>query len=136
MLKKKEDSPSVATHIGEATKLEGILITDEPVKIDGTILGDVKSTSTVIVGPSGVIDGNLYAKQLYVAGQIKGDATVEGKTQFVAGGYLSGNITSADLVMEMGASIDGMCKTNNHGNEVSKLTAHSTPTLHSSEDLF
>lgn len=127
MLKKRTDTVSLATHIGENTRLEGTLITSEPIKIDGFVAGDIKSSSKVVIGPTGVVEGNLNVKQLYVAGHIKGDVFVEEKTQFVSGGHIKGNISSADFIMEMGASIDGMCRTNNKNNELNQLEEYSTP---------
>ena len=110
---KNKKSACINTIIGVNTTFEGIITTEEPLKVQGTVKGDIRSSGHVIIDSTGYVEGNINAENLYVAGKICGDVNVINKSQFVAGGYLNGNIVSNDITMEIGSSIDGKCKTNN-----------------------
>lgn len=112
---------SIQTIIGSETVFEGTVTTKSPMRVDGVVKGDIDSVNTVIVGSTGEINGTVKANDLYIAGTVNGDVEVSGKTEFVSGGYLHGNLATTDLIMENGASFDGMCKTKNQNNMEQKL---------------
>lgn len=116
-----QSQQSIQTIIGSETVFEGTVTTKSPMRVDGIVKGDIDSVNTVIVGPTGEINGTVKANDLYIAGTINGDVEVTNKTEFVSGGYLHGNLSTMDLIMENGASFDGMCKTQNKKQNEQKL---------------
>ena len=54
---------SSATLISAGTELQGDLKSENDLRIDGTIHGNVSSHARVIVGPTGFVDGNVEGAQ-------------------------------------------------------------------------
>lgn len=116
--KKKSDIPysvssaqSIETIIGEGASFEGTITTRTALRIDGHVKGDIKSTGTVIIGQTGSVEGTVAAMDTFIAGTINGNVTTDGKTEFVAGGFLKGDLNTGLLIIEQGASFEGNCKT-------------------------
>ncbi|MEA4910991.1 MAG: polymer-forming cytoskeletal protein [Oscillospiraceae bacterium] len=101
------------TIIGESTVFEGCVLSSATLRVDGTVKGEIKSKGSVIIGASGRIVGNVAAKELYIAGNIDGNIVVEERTEFAQGGYLHGDMTTKDLLVEQGAAFDGKCNMKN-----------------------
>lgn len=104
---------TIETVVGAGAVFEGTISTQTALRVDGTITGDIKSTGTVIVGADGTVNGTVAAADLLIAGTVEGNVTASGRTEFVPGGYLHGDLTTGDLVIQQGAALDGKCKTNN-----------------------
>jgi cytoskeletal protein CcmA (bactofilin family) len=100
----------VTSIVGPGTEMTGNLSADTTLRIDGYFNGEVKSTDTVIVGEKGRIIGKVTCSFLFVGGTIEGTVVTSEKLQITAGGYINGDITTATLVIDQGASFDGYCK--------------------------
>lgn len=59
--------------IAPGTRVEGSIVSDGGVHIDGEVEGDVIAESHVIVTASGVVRGNVEAREVYVGGRVCGD---------------------------------------------------------------
>ncbi len=68
----KKNYFNVATIITEGTTNIGNLIGNDSIHIDGHIKGDVKVNNVVIIGKSGVVDGNIKAQQVISSGVCNG----------------------------------------------------------------
>lgn len=104
------NSKSIETVIGEGSLFEGTITARSALRVDGAVTGEIKSAGNVIIGASGEVQGTITANQLYIAGTIYGNITVTERTEFVSGGYLKGDITTGDLIVEKGAAFEGNCK--------------------------
>lgn len=75
---KKVEGKLPSTNVGSATivakgsKFSGSLAGNDTVHVDGEIEGDVVVNNTVVVGKSGVVNGNIKAQQVICSGQIDG----------------------------------------------------------------
>ena len=65
--------------IGSGTVVEGKLTTEGSVRIDGTIVGDVVAKADAAIGPMGTLEGKLTAKNISLAGKVKGTITASEK---------------------------------------------------------
>jgi cytoskeletal protein CcmA (bactofilin family) len=97
----------VSTIVGTGTELIGKLNAEKPIRIDGLFNGDIVSTDTVIVGETGKIKGTVKCKYLYVGGIVEGTVETSEKLEIAAGGYINGEISSPNLVIDQGAGFDG-----------------------------
>ena len=71
--KKKADTVStgmINTIIGNNSKIEGVLVASDPTRVDGLLQGEILSKSSVIVGESGVVKGDIRAVEILVAGTV------------------------------------------------------------------
>lgn len=95
------------TVMGDKTRFNGKLETDEPLVIHGRVEGEIKSTSEVEVGESGEVKGTISAKGLVIAGRVTGDCTASDRLEIRASGKLNGGIKAARISIADGAEFKG-----------------------------
>ncbi len=69
----KKNYFNVATIITKGTTTIGNLIGDDSIHIDGHVKGDVKVNNVVIIGKSGIVNGNIKAQQVISSGICNGN---------------------------------------------------------------
>ena len=75
---KSSNEESVAASnsiIGSGTSITGNIETTGDLRIDGTLKGNVCSKAKVLIGPTGVVEGNVYCCQADILGQVTGSLT-------------------------------------------------------------
>ncbi len=98
------------TLIGEGTTVKGDLETQGQVRIDGDLIGSLKTNTQVIVSGSGRVKGNIQGRDIVIGGVIKGDIVATGRVELLSSGMLLGRIVAPSLTVEFGAVIDGLCR--------------------------
>jgi len=96
-----------ATVMGEKTRYVGKIDTDEPLLVQGPVEGEIKSSSEVEVGETGVVKATISARSIVISGQVIGDCTATDKLEIRASGKLSGSIHAARIVISEGAEFKG-----------------------------
>ncbi len=71
---KEKNSGSIgsATIITNGSKIEGNIVGNDTVHVDGELVGNIAVNNVVVVGKSGVVKGNIKAKQIICNGSIEG----------------------------------------------------------------
>ena len=95
--------------IGKGTILEGNIETFGNLRIEGKVIGNIRSKSKVALGNSSQIEGNLFAQNADIEGQVKGKLEAE-VLVLKATAVINGDITAGKLVVESGAVFNGTCK--------------------------
>ena len=95
--------------IGVGTYIEGEVKSDGDIRIDGKINGTVVSKSKVVIGSTGVVEGNIYCENADVSGKIQGNIEVAELLFLKKTSVLEGDITTGKLVVEGGAAFNGKC---------------------------
>jgi cytoskeletal protein CcmA (bactofilin family) len=95
--------------IGAGTVVEGKVLTEGSIRIDGTMVGDVVAEANAAIGLSGVLEGNISAKNISLAGRVKGTVTASDKLILEGKSILRGDIRALRLVVDEGAMFDGRC---------------------------
>ncbi len=95
------------TVMGDKTRFNGKLETDESLVIHGRVEGEIKSTSEVEIGESGDVKGTISAKTLVIAGRVTGDCTAADRLEIRASGKLHGGIKAARIAIADGAEFKG-----------------------------
>lgn len=109
-----------ATLISSGTVLQGDVKSDNDLRIDGTIQGNVSSAAKIVVGPSGIIEGNIYANGADITGKVIGNIAVNELLQLRSQCNVEGNIAAAKLQIDPAAVFNGKCQMATHaGNVVS-----------------
>lgn len=98
------------TLIGEGTLVKGDIETLGQVRIDGDLVGSLKSNTLIIVSQSGRVKGNIQTRDIVIGGVIKGDILATGKVELLSTGILLGKVVAPMLSVEPGAMIDGLCR--------------------------
>jgi cytoskeletal protein CcmA (bactofilin family) len=97
------------TALGSGTVIQGKLTFDAPVRIDGTLNGEVYSTSTLVVGNSGTIRANVEVGSLITYGHVIGPVHASEVVEIRRGGRIEGDISTARIVIEEGGYFQGHC---------------------------
>ncbi|MBK9454404.1 MAG: polymer-forming cytoskeletal protein [Bacteroidetes bacterium] len=109
----------ISNRINHGTTFEGSITSDGDVRIEGLIRGTLHTKAKVAVGPTGVIEGDVYCKSADIGRRITGDLEVSEVLTLKSTAVVEGNIYTAKIVIENGAHFDGVC---NMGTKERKLT--------------
>ncbi len=96
--------------IGENSVFEGKFYIAGSLKIDGKFEGEVKTEEELIVGESGKVKTDIYAKRVTVAGTVIGNIDAEEEVKLLSSGKVLGNVTAPKVYIENGVMIKGEVK--------------------------
>ncbi len=95
--------------IGAGTIIEGDVRSNGDIRVDGTVYGSVTSKAKVVIGNTGIIEGDVNSQNADVSGTIKGKTTVSELLFLKSSAKIIGDIVTGKLVVEVGASFTGSC---------------------------
>mgnify|MGYP001040952383 CR=1 FL=1 len=110
LFKKDDDLSRLDTLIGNGTILEGTLTSRESICIEGTVRGKVLCEGSVIVGPKGRVDADIYAETVLVGGEVNGNIVSKSKLEITTNGKLRGDIKTGSLIIAEGVLFEGKCQ--------------------------
>jgi len=97
------------TIIGSSVKVEGNFKGEGNVTVDGIVQGSLKTSHDLKIGPKAKIRAEVEANNLFLAGEIRGNAKIKEKTQLTKTAKIFGNLETKILSVEEGAIINGKC---------------------------
>lgn len=97
--------PKVASLISDGITIEGGVVGDGELQIDGIVRGDVR-VARLTVGDTGHIEGSVYAEATEIRGRVIGSVTAK-QVRLYGTAYVDGDITHEQLAMETGAFFQG-----------------------------
>ena len=113
--KKMNSSDSIEsfdTLIGAATRIEGRMVVNKSIRLDGTIEGSIESSIdnqvTVAIGHTGLVHGDVRAHRVLVNGQVDGNIYAREKCELHETSKVKGDIHYGLLGIEHGAEILGL----------------------------
>ncbi|MEN9930867.1 MAG: hypothetical protein RL604_1114 [Pseudomonadota bacterium] len=113
--KKMNSSDSIEsfdTLIGAATRIEGRMVVNKSIRLDGTIEGSIESSVetqvTVAIGHTGLVHGDVRAHRVLVNGQVDGNIYAREKCELHETSKVKGDIHYGLLGIEHGAEILGL----------------------------
>ncbi|MDA0194759.1 MAG: polymer-forming cytoskeletal protein [Bacteroidetes bacterium] len=108
--KKEEELSSARNIIGKGTIVNGDLETFGNIRIEGKMIGNLKTKSKLIIGHSSEIGGNVVAQNADVEGTINGNIEVSEILCLKTTAVINGDISTNKLIVESGAVFNGGCK--------------------------
>lgn len=105
-----EEISNSSNVIGKGTVLEGNIETFGNIRIEGKVIGNVKSKSKIALGTSSHIDGNVSAQNADIEGEVRGKIEISDLLVLKATAVVHGDILTGKLVVEPGALFNGSCK--------------------------
>lgn len=124
-----EEMSNSSNIIGKGTILEGSLETFGNIRIEGKIIGDIKTKSKAAFGQSSHIDGSVLAQNAEVAGHITGTVEVTEVLVLKPTAVVDGDIITNKLIVESGAVFNGGCKMGVKSKEIKIGQAEEKPLL-------
>jgi cytoskeletal protein CcmA (bactofilin family) len=106
----EETAAAANSILGAGTTITGNIETSGDLRIDGTLKGDIISSAKLLIGPNGVVEGNINCRLADIMGQIIGNIHVKDLLQLKGKGLVTGDIHTTKLFIEETASFNGQCK--------------------------
>jgi cytoskeletal protein CcmA (bactofilin family) len=95
--------------LSPGTSMQGKIVSEGSIRIDGKLVGDIFAKANAAVGATGVVEGNIEAKHVSVAGRVTGNIVASAKLVLEEKSVTKGDIRAAILVVDEGAVLDGHC---------------------------
>ena len=95
--------------IGNGTKIVGDITSAQDVRIDGHLTGNIVTTGRFVLGPNGMVDGNVTSGNADLMGEVKGKVNVTETLSLKSTAKISGDIVTGKLAIEPGALFTGTC---------------------------
>lgn len=93
--------------IGSTMVIDGEVAGDEDVIIQGTVKGRVRARRSVIVEAGAVVEAEISARTLEVAGHLIGNVIAEDSVELKSSACVIGDITAPRINIAEGASFRG-----------------------------
>ena len=106
---KRRFGSNVKSALGSGTVIEGKFKFDSPVRVDGTLSGEINSSSVLIVGKEASIEGTVSVGSLIVLGNVKAEIQASDLVEIRSGGRLDGDISTKRITIEDGGIFQGHC---------------------------
>jgi cytoskeletal protein CcmA (bactofilin family) len=106
------DSPATAnSSIGAGTTITGDVNTTGDLRIDGTLNGNIAGRGRVLIGPEGVVNGDMECQNADILGRVEGRLKIKDLLHLRGKGFIKGDIHAGRLQVEPTASFNGQCFT-------------------------
>lgn len=102
------ESPAINI-IRKGTEIKGDVSCAGDIRIDGSLKGNLISEGKVVVGPEGIIEGEITCKNADISGTIKAKLMVKELLQLKSTANILSDINTNKLSIEPGAAFTGSC---------------------------
>jgi len=109
MAKQPETDHASINLVGSGTTIKGDVFSNGDIRIDGTLTGFLESKGKVVVGSTGVIEGDVVCQNADISGNIRAKVSVTDLLTLKASSRITGDILTGKLAIEPGAIFTGSC---------------------------
>ncbi len=95
--------------ICEGTTIKGDVEVEKDFRIDGVIIGTLKTKGKIVIGETGDIQGDISCKTIDILGKVVGNIKVSDLAKIKETANIEGDIYSGKVAIEPGAKIIGKC---------------------------
>jgi len=106
----EEELSNSSNIIGKGTTVEGNLESFGNIRVEGRIIGSIKSKSKVALGQSSYVEGDILAQNAELSGEVSGKVEVSELLILKATAVIAGDIITNKFIVESGATFNGSCK--------------------------
>jgi len=108
----QETSTNAINSFANGTEITGELKSSGDVRIDGKLVGNIDIKGKLVIGPTGIVEGDIVCKNCDVSGKILGKVRVNELLSLKASANIEGDMITNKLSIEPGAVFTGTCKMN------------------------
>lgn len=94
----------------KGTKVEGTVSSESDIRIDGTIIGTLTCKAKVIIGPSGVVEGDVKCENAVIEGRFEGNLDVAQLLTIKEAAVVNGDVKTNKLLVQSGAVFNVSCR--------------------------
>lgn len=110
-MKKNSNKPvNPSTHLTQLKQgcvVKGNLKSEQSIRVDGFVTGDLISNEKIIIGAHGEIGGNLHGSDINIDGYVNGDVLASGALTIGPKAQVFGKIYARLISIENGAKLNG-----------------------------
>ena len=107
--KGKMQSQSAINSLVHGTSITGDVTSDNDIRIDGTLTGNIDCKGKVIIGTEGRVEGTITCQDCVVEGTYSGELTVADTLSIYPEARLDGHVTTKRLSIQQGAIFNVVC---------------------------
>jgi cytoskeletal protein CcmA (bactofilin family) len=107
--------------IVEGTSIIGDIVSKADFRLDGELIGNFTSQGKLVIGPSGVIKGEIICHNADIEGEFQGKLKVLEVLNIKATARIHGEVAVGKLSIEPGADFTATCTMLAHSNQVIML---------------
>jgi cytoskeletal protein CcmA (bactofilin family) len=96
--------------INHGTLIKGDITATGDFRLDGTLEGNIQLNGKLVVGDSGVVNGNILCLNANIIGTVNGNLSVKELLSLNATARVKGDILINKLSIEPGAVFTGKCR--------------------------
>ena len=96
-----------STIIGSSIVIEGEINSEEDLVIQGTVKGRVSLRDNLVVEESGVVEADIEAQNVSIAGQVTGNVQAGERVEIAPGGRMVGDLRAPRIHIADGAAFKG-----------------------------
>ena len=109
MKNKTKNVIAISAYIDTSTRIDGNIFSENNLKIDGTVNGDVTSVNDVVVSEKGVVNGDINAKCVVIDGIVRGNINTEDTVTLSSSGTIEGDVQTIGIIADIGSTFKGVC---------------------------
>jgi len=96
--------------LGKGARFKGTFEGAGTVRIESEVDGTITGADTVVVGKTGVVRGEIHAKQVVVTGRVEGRIVASEKLELQSDSHVQADVMSPRLIISEGVFFEGNCK--------------------------
>jgi cytoskeletal protein CcmA (bactofilin family) len=81
----------------------------KPMMIRGVVSGTIETTSDLVIDSNALVHSNITADRVLVRGTVEGNISAKRLIAVMSDGSVTGDIRTAQIVLELGSSFSGNC---------------------------
>lgn len=107
---KEMETANTINLVANGTHVTGDIKSDSGIRIDGQLKGTMNIKGKVVIGNTGLINGDITCKQIEVSGQVNGNIHAGELVSLKSSAKINGEIATRKLAIEPGAVFTGTCR--------------------------
>jgi cytoskeletal protein CcmA (bactofilin family) len=93
--------------LGPNDSLDGRLVFDGSLRVEGHLSGEVECTGDVNVGEDAQAEARIAGEEVTVRGRVRGDVLARTRVRLLGRAVLEGDVSAPRLAVEGGATLNG-----------------------------
>ena len=107
--KTTSESVNQQNTIAKGTTITGDIISDGDFRVEGTILGNIKTPGKVVLGKTGIINGTLHGANADIEGKFSGKLILTDTLSLKSSAHVEGEVEVGKFSVEPGATFNATC---------------------------
>ncbi len=109
MVKHKEPDHTAINLVGAGTTIKGEIDSKGDIRVDGKVIGELRSKGKIVIGDTGIVEGDIFCVNADFSGKVEGKADVSELLSLKSSAVFRGDIITNKLSIEPGARFTGTC---------------------------